>query len=99
MKNRGKWRFFLVPDAQQTKLNNSYTIIGHFSKFIRPGALRVSTSTSRTTIQSTSFQNDDGTIVTVVMNSNDDKVSYKLIIDDLESKFEIEPRAMQTIIY
>ena len=77
----------------------TYYYIGHFSKFIKPGALRVSTSTSRTTIQSTSFQNDDGTIVTVVMNSNDDKVSYKLIIGDLESKFEIEPRAMQTIIY
>ena len=77
----------------------TYYYIGHFSKFIKPGALRISTSASRTTIQSTSFQNDDGTIVTVVMNSNDNKVSYKLIIDDLESKFEIEPRAMQTIIY
>ena len=27
--------FFLVPDAQQTKSKNSYTVIGHFSKLKR----------------------------------------------------------------
>ena len=77
----------------------TYFYIGHFSKFIKPGALRISTSTSRTTIESTSFQNNDGTIVTVVMNPNDEKISYKLVVGDFESRFEIEPRAMQTIIY
>ena len=77
----------------------TYFYIGHFSKFIKPGALRLSTTTSRTTIESTSFQNNDGTIVTVVMNPNDEKISYKLVVGNLESRFDIEPRAMQTIIY
>ena len=35
VKNRWKWRFLLVPDAQQTELNNSYTIVQHFSKLKR----------------------------------------------------------------
>ena len=77
----------------------TYYYIGHFSKFIHPGALRVSTTTSRTTIESTSFQNQDGSIVTVVMNPKDERVTYKLIVGNAESVFEIEPRAMQTIIY
>jgi len=96
--------FCFAPVHADTKSNEliftpTYYYIGHFSKFIHPGALRVSTTTSRTTIESTSFQNQDGNIVTVVMNPKDERVTYKLIVGNAESVFEIEPRAMQTIIY
>ena len=77
----------------------TYYYIGHFSKFIKPGALRVSTTTSRTTIESTSFQNENGSIVTVVMNKTDHTIGYKLIVGEAETYLEIQPRAMQTIIY
>jgi len=77
----------------------TYYYIGHFSKFIKPGALRVSTTTSRTTIESTSFQNENGSIVTVVMNKTDHTIGYKLIVGAAETYLEIQPRAMQTIIY
>jgi glucosylceramidase len=77
----------------------TYYYIGHFSKFIKPGALRVSTSTSRSTIESTSFKNRDGKIVTVVMNPLDTKIAYKLIVGNSETQLEIEPRAMQSLIY
>ena len=77
----------------------TYYYIGHFSKFIKPGALRVSTTTSRTSIESTSFQNPDGEIITVVMNKMNQKIGYKLIVGESESFIEIQPRAMQTIIY
>ena len=73
--------------------------IGHFSKFIKPGALRISTTTSRTSIESTSFKNKDGKIVTVVMNKTEGKMRYKLMVGNSEAFLEIEPRAMQTIIY
>lgn len=96
--------FCFAPIHADTKSNKliftpTYYYIGHFSKFIKPGALRLSTTASRTTIESTSFQNPDGRIVTVVMNPQDQSVAYKLIVGDSESAFEIEPRAMQTIIY
>ena len=77
----------------------TYYYIGHFSKFIRPGATRVSTTTSRTTIESTSFKNTDGSIVTVVMNPTDDKINYILVVGGSEVRLEIEPRAMQSILY
>ena len=77
----------------------TYYYIGHFSKFIKPGALRVSTSTSRSTLESTSFKNKDGQLITVVMNTTDSKIAYKLIVGNSESVLEIEPRAMQSIIY
>ncbi len=76
-----------------------YFYIGHFSKFINPGAKRVSTTTSRTSLESTSFLNSDGSLVTVVMNKTDAKINYKLAVGSLESVIEILPHAMQTILY
>ena len=77
----------------------TYYYIGHFSKFIKPGALRMSTTTSRTSIESTSFQNPDGEIITVVMNKTNHTIGYKLIVGAAETYIDIQPRAMQTIIY
>lgn len=77
----------------------TYYYIGHFSKFIKPGALRVSTTTSRTAIESTSFRNKDGKIVTVVMNKTNAKIEYKLIVGTNAVHLEIAARAMQSIIY
>jgi len=77
----------------------TYYYIGHFSKFIKPGAVRVSTTTSRSTIESTSFKNKNGKIVTVVMNKSDAKIAYKLVVGDRETLLEIAPRAIQSIIY
>ncbi|GGK18364.1 glycosyl hydrolase [Yeosuana aromativorans] len=77
----------------------SYYYIGHFSKFIRPGAKRVSTSVSRSVLLSTSFLNTDGTMVTVVMNSSDQKIVYKLLVNDEQALIEIPAHAIQSLVY
>ena len=77
----------------------TYYYIGHFSKFINKGALRVSTTSSRSTLESTTFKNGDGEMVTVVMNKTDNPVAFKLIIEDSQVELSIPSRAMQTIIY
>jgi glucosylceramidase len=76
----------------------SYYYIGHFSKFIKPGALRVSNTTSRSTLESTTFQNPDNSIVTVVMNRSDSEISYKLYIESKAVEVIIPPHAIQTLI-
>ena len=96
--------FCFAPIHANTKTSEliftpTYYYIGHFSKFIKPGALRVSTTTSRTTIESTSFMNEDGKIVTIVMNTTDTKINYKLIVGNSETQLEIAPHAMQSILY
>lgn len=77
----------------------TYYYIGHFSKFIEPGAKRVSTTVSRSTLESTSFQNPDGQTVTVVMNKTDQTTPFKLIVGDVEVSLEIAAHAMHTILY
>lgn len=77
----------------------SYYYIGHFSKFIRPDAKRVSTASSRSSLLSTSFINADGKMATVVMNQSGVKINYKLYIGANAVKVVIPPHAIQTLIY
>ncbi|MCU4155545.1 glycoside hydrolase family 30 protein [Carboxylicivirga sp. A043] len=77
----------------------SYYYIGHFSKFIRPGAKRISTTTSRSHINSTSFLNTDGSMVTVVMNSTEDPINYKVIIGEQQTELEIPAHGIHTLVY
>src|SRR5438132_2971963 len=46
---------------------NSYYYIGHFSKFVRPGARRIAASPSRSALLSSAFVNPDGKVSEVVM--------------------------------
>ena len=77
----------------------TYYYLGHFSRFIDPGALRVSSSASRSTIESTSFQNPNGSMVTVVMNQTNAPINYTLIIEEQEVRTFIPAHAMQTLLY
>jgi len=78
---------------------SSYYYIGHFSKFIRPGAKRVSTASSRSHLLSTSFLNENGKMVTVVMNQSDIKIDYKLFVGQKAVDLTSLPHSIQTIIY
>ncbi|MFH4967234.1 glycoside hydrolase family 30 protein [Gaetbulibacter sp. M240] len=77
----------------------SFYYIGHFSRFIQKGAFRVSTTTSRSNIESTTFRNNNGQMVTVVMNKTDEAIKYKLIVRDSEVSLEIPGHAIQTMVY
>ncbi len=70
----------IIADTRTGKLiyTNAYYYIGHFSKFIRPGAKRVATSTNRDWLQATSFVNTDGKVAVVVMNSGDKPQEFQL---------------------
>ncbi len=77
----------------------SYYYIGHFSKFIRPDAKRVSTACSRSQLISTSFLNTDGTMTTVVMNDSDGAITYNLYVDATKVTLEIAAHSIQTLVY
>lgn len=77
----------------------SYYYIGHFSKFIRPGAKRVSTVSSRSILEATSFKNDGGKMVTVIMNSTDEKIRFQMYVESKSVSMEILPHSMQTLVY
>ena len=75
-----------------------YYYLGHFSKFVRPGAKRVATSVSRDKLSSTAFVNTNGQLVVVVMNSTDDKVPYFLWIKGRAAQVVSLPHSIATMI-
>lgn len=77
----------------------SYYYIGHFSKFIRPNAKRVSTVSSRSSLLSTSFVNTNGKMVTIVMNQSENTITYNLIVGTEKSVITIPAHAIQTLVY
>ena len=77
----------------------SYYFIGHFSKFIGKGAKRISSVSSRSNLITTSFLNQDGEVVTVVMNQSSKKITYNLCIGTNTAELSILPHAIQTLVY
>ena len=77
----------------------SYYFIGHFSKFIGKNAKRISSVSSRSQLLTTSFLNNDGKAVTVVMNQSSKKVTYFLCIGINATEVSILPNAIQTLVY
>jgi glucosylceramidase len=77
----------------------SYYYIGHFSKFIRPHAQRVSATSSRRTLLTTSFLNTDNRLATVVMNQTGMKIAYHFYIGSSEATLSIPAHAIQTLVY
>ena len=77
----------------------TYYYLGHFAKFIRPEAQRVSAVSSRSVLQTTSFVNADNQLATVVLNMSDTAVSYRFYIGSQETTATIPARAIQTLVY
>jgi glucosylceramidase len=78
---------------------NSYYYIGHFSKFIRPGARRIVAAPSRSMLLATGFVNEDGTVVVVVMNPTDQYGDYHLTVGSSSIAIGTLPHSIQTVVF
>ncbi len=75
---------------------SAYYYIGHFSKFIKPGAKRIGFSKYSENIEVTSFKNIDNSIVVVVLNNKWYDIEYNIWIDDRIIKDKIEANSIVT---
>jgi glucosylceramidase len=88
-------------DTKTGELNftNTYYYIGHFSKFIRPGAKRISSVSSSNHLLTTAFLNTDGSMVVVVMNQGDQEMAFSLSIENKSASLKALPHSIQSIIF
>jgi glucosylceramidase len=77
---------------------NSYYYMGHFSKFIQPGAKRIVSNASRDKLLTTAYMNPDGKIAVVVMNRTDENIAYSLWIKGKAAKTVSEPHSIATLV-
>jgi len=78
---------------------NSYYYIGHFSKFIRPGARRVAVAPSRSMLLATGFVNPDGSVAIVVMNQTAKASEYHIRVGTAELTVQSRPHSIQTVVF
>ena len=78
--------------------NSSYYYIAHFSKFIKPGALRIQCSCIEP-VCSTAFLNPDGDIVTVLQNEHDAAVHCNIKLKEWEHTVTLHPHSISTAIW
>lgn len=96
----GNYCFALLhaSDDGQLVFTPSYAYMGHFTRYIKPGAKRVGATTSRSTLDTVAFRNPDGALAIVVMNRTDGAQRYRLMIDGVETAVDIPARAIQTVL-
>jgi glucosylceramidase len=87
-------------DTRTGKLHymNSYYYIGHFSKFIRPGARRIASASMSEHLLSTAFRNEDGSIAVVVMNESDEALPFLLWLDGKAAAANSPAHSIQTLV-
>ena len=78
---------------------NAYYYIGHFSKFIQPGAKRIAATASRSQLLTTAFRNEDGKTVVVVMNQGNAATTYYLWINGKAAEINAMPHSIATLIF
>lgn len=83
----------------QVIYTNAYYYIGHFSKFITPGAKRISSVASRSQLLTTAFRNEDGKTVVVVMNQGGAKFPYYLWINGKAAEITALPHSINTLVF
>ena len=90
----------VIADTKAGKLlyTNAYYYIGHFSKFIRPGAKRIGASSNRDALQTTAFRNPDGSVAVVVMNQTDKPLDFQLWMAGNAAKTTSAAHSIMTLV-
>jgi len=86
------------PEKDEVYFTPIFYTLSHFSRFIRPNAVRIGVRNSDKDLLITAAKNVDGTIAVVVFNEGKVKKNMKLIIDSKSVAISIAEQAIQTII-
>jgi glucosylceramidase len=88
----------LLADTKNDRLifQSSYFYLGHFSRFIRPGAVRVFCSSPGEDLEATAFLNSDGSVAVVVLNRTNEKRDFELRIADQAGRVSIPAHSIAT---
>lgn len=82
----------------QLVYTNAYYYIGHFSKFIKPGAKRITSSSNRDALLTTAFINTDNSIAVVVMNASDKEIPFSIHVKGMSAPVNSAPHSINTIV-
>jgi glucosylceramidase len=96
--------FCLAPVHADTRtgaltFTSAYYYIGHVSKFVRPGARRVATTSNDDDLLASAFTNPDGRHAAVVMNKTDGDKAFALWVDGRAAKARAPAHSILTLVW
>jgi glucosylceramidase len=91
------------PDGSVSR-DAEYFTIGHLAKFVRPGAVRIASTSFGTTgwngqIMDVAFRNPDGSTALVVHNENDDPRTFAVAVGDRSFEYTLPGGALATFTW
>jgi glucosylceramidase len=86
------------PEADQMYFTPLYYTMAHFSKFIRPGAVRIGFENADPTLLVTAAQNPDGSIALVLFNPTEQEKHIAFTLENQTNTVKISEKAIQTIL-
>ncbi len=76
----------------------AFYYIGQISKFVRPGAVCVESTTAGDGLESVAFRNIDASIALVVMNQSNEAKPVEIAIGAQKATASCPPHAIQTYV-
>jgi glucosylceramidase len=86
------------PEKDEVYLTPLYYTMTHFSKFIRPGAVRIGFENPDKDLMVTAAQNTDSSIAVVVFNPTESEKQFALTLGKQSTPLKISGKAIQTIL-
>ncbi|MEI8201047.1 MAG: glycoside hydrolase family 30 beta sandwich domain-containing protein [Eubacteriales bacterium] len=85
-------------ESGNVKYNLSYFYLGHFTKYILPGAVRIGLTRYTDTLEATAFRNMDGTTAVVVFNPGNESRGCSLRLNEKICTVSISPGSISTFL-
>ena len=85
-------------DNDEVYFTPLYYTMSHFSKFMRPNAVKIGCTINNKDLMATAVKNLDGTIALVVFNPTEEKQTLEININKQIKLISINAKALQTVV-
>ncbi|MGZ0015776.1 glycoside hydrolase family 30 protein [Yeosuana sp. AK3] len=86
------------PEKDEVYFTPVYYTLAHFSKYIRPGAVRIGFKNTNETLMVTAVKNPDGSYAVIVFNPELEAKNFTLSLNEKTTEIQISAQAIQTIL-
>jgi glucosylceramidase len=86
------------PDTDEVYFTPLYYVMSHFSKFMRPGAVKIGCAIDNKDLVATAVKNPDNSIALVVFNPTDKIQNLTIKLTNQTKHISINAKALQTVV-
>ena len=87
-----------VPAEDGLHAQSSFAALGHFARYVKPGAQRVLCAATREALECTAFANPDGSIAIVVLNRSEHDLAFSLAVDGTTYAADLPAHAIASYV-